>query len=172
MRDRRASRQQAPRADALRSARLRGGSSRLFRVCRQYERVSQLRGFPCHANNKRSTKTDCPCVGIPCPVRDCSWRQSFPRCLRNSETLKPLALAFALNFRYSAPEILSCTNFDRRSAFGFGGRPMRFFISYPHNTLCNYNKSSSLLPNVLVDTEGRKQQLAPLAPGERVLPGM
>ena len=50
---------------------------------------------------------------------------------KNSETLKPAALAFSSTLRYSAADILSLTILDLRSDFAFGGRPMRFFILSP-----------------------------------------
>jgi len=54
-----------------------------------------------------------------------------PHCLKNSETVMPAAFAFSTSLRYSALDILNSNLFPRRSAFGFGGRPMRFFILYP-----------------------------------------
>src|SRR5206468_12544585 len=129
MRDRRAAPLRFLRGGVLESARLHGDHfSPSIRVCRQSERVSRLRAALFRARSRRSTKTNCPCVEIPGPVRDCSWAQSFPHCLRNSETLKPLALAFCSSLRYSASDILSSTRFVRGLPV-FSGRPMRFFFT-------------------------------------------
>lgn len=67
--------------------------------------------------------------------------QSFAHFLRNSETLRPAALAFSESLRYSALDTLDLTVLERRSVLGFGGLPIRFFTQHPHDTLCGYNKS-------------------------------
>src|SRR5262249_8888466 len=64
-------------------------------------------------------------------------------CRKNSETVTPAALAFSSSLRYSALDILSSTLSRRSSAFGFGGRPIRFALTeHLYNSLCTYIKSS------------------------------